>query len=105
MHLDLYVHFTHIILAYAQWYEKEVKQQTTTSIYTQDASKSIPARSPIECVLKCQRKLQEGYFIEEKRQCFCLNNKEQKIFSDEIQSVDGAFYQEHRVWKDLFIFY
>ena len=88
MHLNLYVYFTQLYVVYTQWYEQEVKQQTTTSVDTQDASKPIPARSPIECVLKCQRKLQEGYFIEEKRQCFCLNNKEQKIFSDEIQSVD-----------------
>ena len=93
--------FTQIILAYAQWYEKEVKQKTTTSIDTEDASKPIPARSSIECVLKCQRKLQEGYFIEEKKQCFCLLNEEQELFLEEIQTVDGALYKEHRVSKIL----
>ena len=97
MHLKLHVLFTQIILAYAQWYEKEPKQQTTTSVDTEDASKSIPARSATECVLKCQRKLEEGYFIEKKQQCFCLHNKEQELFSAEIQSLDGALYQEHRV--------
>ena len=97
MHLNLYVYFTQLYVVYTQWYEQEVKQQTTTSVDTQDASKPIPARSPIECVLKCQRKLQDGYFVEEKQQCYCLQSKEQELFSDEIESIDGALYQTHRV--------
>ncbi|XP_066919733.1 uncharacterized protein [Clytia hemisphaerica] len=94
----LAVFFTQIILVYPQWYEKDLTNQPkTTSIDTKDDSKPVPARSPIECVLKCKRNLQQGYFIEEKQLCFCFQSKEQELFSDdENENLDGASFQEHR---------
>uniref|UniRef100_A0A7M5WQ49 Uncharacterized protein n=2 Tax=Clytia hemisphaerica TaxID=252671 RepID=A0A7M5WQ49_9CNID len=96
MHLAVFL--TQVIVIYAQWYEKDLTNQpTTTSIDTKDASKPVPARSPIECVLKCKRNLQESYFVEEKQLCFCFQSKEQDLFpDDENENLDGASFQEHK---------
>ncbi|XP_066929606.1 uncharacterized protein [Clytia hemisphaerica] len=96
MHLAVFS--AQIILVYAQWYEKNlINQPKTTSIDTKDASKPVPARSPIECVLKCKRKLQKGYFIERKQLCFCFQSKEQELLlDDENENLDGASFQEHK---------
>ena len=82
---------TKIALVYCQWYVGEEKQQTATSIDTEDASKPIPATSPIQCVLKCQRSLRKSYFVADKGQCFCLKIEDQNILSNE--KVDGIFYK------------
>ena len=80
---------------YSQWFSGEDKQQTTTSIDTENASKPIPATSPIQCILKCKRKWMNGFFVGERNECFCLKSEDQKIFSDE--NSDGIYIQEHEV--------
>ena len=82
---------TQATVVYSQWYFGEEKQQTTTSIDTKDASKPIPVTSPVECILKCQRKLRESYYVEDKGQCFCLESEDQRIFSPQI--VKGLLYK------------
>ena len=51
----------------------------------------------------------DGYFVEEKQQCFCLLNKDQEIFSqDENEnSNDGVLYEEHlvSVFSDPILFF
>ena len=83
---------TKIALLYCQWYVGEEKQQTTTRIDTEDVSKPIPATSPIQCVLKCQRSLRRSYFVADKGQCFCLKIEDQKIFLNE-KEVSVIFYK------------
>eukprot|EP00111_Clytia_hemisphaerica_P008979 TCONS_00026296-protein len=91
-----YINFLMITLklcfVYSHWYSGEEKQQPTTSIDSESSVKPIVVTSPIECVLKCQRKLRKSYYDEEKGQCFCIENTEQLIYSKE-ESV-GIFYQE-----------
>ena len=84
---------THFHLVYCQWYVGEEKQQTTTSIDTEDASKPIPATSQIQCVLRCQRDLRNGYFVKDKGQCFCLVDEgNDPIFSN--GDVDGVLFEK-----------
>ena len=86
---------TQAAVVYSEWHVGEEKQQTTTSIDTEDASKPIPATSPVECILECQRKKRESFYVEDKGQCFCLESEDQKIFSPQI--VKGFLYKNSDV--------
>ena len=87
-----------ITLVYCQWYVSEEKQQTTTSIDTEDASKPIPATSPIQCILKCQRKWMDGFFVEERNECFCVLKEDDVLLSNEDgEDLAGKFYKENEV--------
>ena len=94
------VFLSQIALIQTQWYEGQNFEKTTTNIETGsgEVSKPVSASSPIECVLRCQRQFMDGYFVEEKQQCFCLLNKDQKIFSqDENEEQNGVLIEEHMV--------
>ena len=71
---------SNLSVVYSNWHSGEIKQQQTTSIVDkEDSSKPFPATSPVECILECQRKLRESYYVEEKGQCFCLKSAEQQM--------------------------
>ena len=74
----------------------EEKQQTTTSIDTENVPKPILATSPIECILKCQRKLKRSFFVEERNECFCVED-EKEVILDHQTPVDGVLYKQHQV--------
>ena len=94
--MQLVVILSNLCFVYCQWYLGEEKQQaTTTSIDTEDSSKSIPAQSPTQCVLKCQRHLKEGYYVKQKGQCFCLKDEEQRIYAKEDNA--GILYHQFEV--------
>ena len=94
--MKVFVFLTQVIVVYSyKCYVGEERQQTTTSIATADASKPISATSSIQCILKCKRKLMDGYFVKERSECFCSKSENQEIFSDE--NSDGIFIQEHEV--------
>ena len=95
--MHLYFLLSKFVLVHSQWFLGEEKQQTTTNSDTMDASKLISATSPTQCVLKCQRKLKKGFFVEEKKQCFCLNSENEMIFSHHQTTVDGMLYEKHEV--------
>ena len=84
---------TQATVVYSQWYFGEEKQQTTTSIDTEDASKPIPATSSIECILECQQRLRASYFVEDTNQCFCVLSENDTLISKEGETLDGVFYQ------------
>ncbi|XP_066918516.1 uncharacterized protein [Clytia hemisphaerica] len=90
---------TNITLVYSQWFSGEEKLQATTNTDKEDVSKPFQATSPIQCILKCQRRSREGYFVENKEQCFCLKSEDQKILSDE--KVNGIFYKPVTVEKPI----
>ena len=81
------------MLVYSQWYLGEEKELTSDD--TEDLSTPIPATSPIECILECQRKLRGGYYMEDTNQCFCLKSEMQKIYSK--QNIDGILYRQEKV--------
>ena len=94
----LYFLLTKFVLVYCQWYVGEEKQQSTTSIDTEDASKPIPATSPIQCILKCQRKCKKGYFVKERNECFCVSSENVQIAPQHHQEpMEGLLYEEHVV--------
>ncbi|XP_066916651.1 uncharacterized protein [Clytia hemisphaerica] len=90
---------TRLFFVYSQWYLGEEKQQITTNLDTENASRPIPAKSPTECILKCQRKLRKSYFVKDKEQCFCLKEENDSIFSNEI--LDGILFEEEENQKCL----
>ncbi|XP_066918732.1 uncharacterized protein [Clytia hemisphaerica] len=92
--MKIYIFLTQITLVYSQWFVGEEKQQTTTSNHTEDASKPFPVVSPVECILECQKVLTYGYFVDTTKTCFCMKNKDQKIFSIEDENLNGTFYQQ-----------
>ena len=94
----LYFLLTKFVLVYSQWYVGEEKHQSTTSIDTEDVSKPNPATSPIECILKCQRKLKKGFFVKERNECFCVEDRNEQIASQHHEpSMEGVFHKEHMV--------
>ena len=95
--MELVIILSSLCLVYSQWHLGEEKEQTTTSYDTEDVSKPIPAQSPTQCILKCQRKLKEGYYVEEESQCFCLDEADQAIYA--IEDNVGIFYQPIEVWR------
>ena len=96
--------FAKFVFVYSQWYEKEPGGQTIKFNDTEDATKPIPARSPTECILKCQQISMDGYFIGVKEQCFCLLDKNDVLFSseDEKKEMEGHLFVEHRVSLSFF---
>ena len=88
-----FIFLTKIAFVYSQWYFGEEKQQTTTSIDTEDASKPVPATSSIECVLECQRKLRASYYVEDTNQCYCVLSENDKLSSNQNETLDGVFYK------------
>ena len=77
--MQLYLLMSKVVLVYSQWYLGEEKQQRTTSIDRNDASKPFPGTSPIQCVLKCQMKLKQGFFVEQEKQCFCVDDEKKSL--------------------------
>ena len=98
--MDLVLIISNLCLVYSQWQVGEEKQQITTSIDTEDVSKPIPAQSPTQCILKCQRKLKEGYYVKEKSQCFCLDEADQTIYA--IEENTGILYHQIEVHMKVF---
>ncbi|XP_066910228.1 uncharacterized protein [Clytia hemisphaerica] len=91
--MHLYILLSKLVLVYSQWYIGKEKQHNTTS--ADDTSKPVVATSPIECALKCQRKSKLSFFVEEEKQCFCVNDENEEINSNHQTPVDGALYKEH----------
>ena len=100
--MELVIILSSLCLVYSQWHLGEEKEQTTTSYDTEDVSKPIPAQSPTQCILKCQRKLKEGYYVEEKSQCFCLEDADQAIYATEDDV--GILYHQIEVLMKVFHF-
>eukprot|EP00111_Clytia_hemisphaerica_P001987 TCONS_00005600-protein len=90
---------TKVAFVYSQWYLGEEKQQTTTNIDVEDASKPVPTKSAIQCILKCQRRLRASYFVENTNQCFCVLSKNDKLVSNENGTLNGTFYEQSDLEK------
>ena len=86
--------FTQIALAYSNWHSGGEKQPTRSSNETEDASKPIPATSPVQCILECRKEEKNGYFVNTTDTCFCMKNEDQRIFSTEDKNLNGIFYKE-----------
>uniref|UniRef100_A0A7M5WK27 Uncharacterized protein n=1 Tax=Clytia hemisphaerica TaxID=252671 RepID=A0A7M5WK27_9CNID len=102
----LIVFVCQLCFVYSNWYSGEEKQQTTTHLDTEEASKPISTSSPIECILECQKTVKESYY--RYRNCkeikdVCLNCKSgihtvepehgvsTKVFCD-IDTIKGTKY-------------
>ena len=79
----------HFLTVHCQWYKATQHQNETSG--NELPSKSLPARSPIECILKCHIKCMESCFVEKKNQCYCLSRNEKP------NSEEGVLYQENNV--------
>ena len=86
---------TKIPLVYSQWYLGEEKQQTTTSIDTEDASKPFPSTSSTQCILKCEIKGMKSFYVADRKECFCLKNETQEILSADAPKMNGMIYKNH----------
>eukprot|EP00111_Clytia_hemisphaerica_P019709 TCONS_00058171-protein len=93
--MHLYLLLSKFVFVYSQWYVGEEKQQTLTSIVTEDASKPVPAQSPIQCVLKCRRKQKKSFFVKAKNECFCVEEENRGFGTDQESSIEGMLYKEH----------
>ncbi|XP_066932885.1 uncharacterized protein [Clytia hemisphaerica] len=80
------IFLTQMALVYARWYTQE---ETEGNVGTTTKSNIISARSPIECTLKCQRKMQKSFYVPEKEQCHCMRSWEHDAGSD------GVMFEEH----------
>uniref|UniRef100_A0A7M5X5Z3 Uncharacterized protein n=2 Tax=Clytia hemisphaerica TaxID=252671 RepID=A0A7M5X5Z3_9CNID len=83
---------TQLVVVYSQWYPGKENQFSTTTDPTVYASKPVPAKSAIQCVLKCQRKLRASYFVENTNQCFCVLSENDKLVLSSIGNLNGMFY-------------
>lgn len=93
MEMIIFILLLQPMLVYSQWYLGEEKELTSDD--AEDLSTPIPATSPIECILECQRKLRESFYVEDRNQCFCLKSEMQKIYSK--QKNDGILYRQEKV--------
>ena len=79
-------------MVYSQWYTGEEKQ-ILTIVDPLYASKPIPATSPIQCTLKCHRRLRASYFVKDTNQCYCVLSENDYLVSNPIDNLNGMFYE------------
>ena len=90
------VYLTQIAFVYAKWYTRE---ETEGNVDTTKESNVISARSPIECTLKCQRKLMKSFYVQEREQCYCKKNWDNEA------TGNGVMFEQHDVCILVKIFF
>ena len=101
--MQYFIFLLQIAFVYGQcnWYLGVKENRTTTNDVKEIASRAIPARSEIECVLKCRRRKNgKSFYAAKEEQCYCMNYEDKKLFDDEKDNVEGELLKRHNVSLD-----
>ncbi|XP_066932961.1 uncharacterized protein [Clytia hemisphaerica] len=90
----LAIFLTQFLSVFCSWYNAEHFNPIITN--AENSSISIPARSSIECVLKCKVKSGTSYFVETEHKCFCLKEEEEEIYlpNEDDEDFNGKIFKE-----------
>ena len=105
--MQFLIFLTHIALVYGQcnWYKGTRENRTTTTDDKEISSRPIPARSEIECVLKCRRRKNgKSFYAAKEEECYCMNYEDKKLFDDNKDNVEGELLKRHNVSLDNYDF-
>ena len=71
----------------------------------EEDSQSIDARSPTECILKCQNQFQKKGFYTKDNSCFCTNGTTSDTTGQQGESgLDGNLYLKREIESKLISF-